>query len=307
MKQISQQRVLVTGGAGFIGSHLIRALLEKGYSVRCLDLHAPGFKHECLDWVEGSFVHEDKICEALEGCDVLFHLASATIPKTSNDDPVFDINNNLVGTIQLLQRALEKGIGKVVFSSSGGTVYGAPVKVPVSESSDKHPLCSYGIVKLAIEKYLLMFHQLYGLDTCSLRLANPYGAEQRPDTGQGVIAAFCHRALKGQPIEIWGDGSVIRDYIHISDVIAAMLKALESDCGGSVLNIGSGEGASLNDIIAFIEAACGHPIDKSYKLSRPFDVPAIYLDISHAKSRLGWSPATNLQDGIKQTIEAQRN
>lgn len=306
MKQSPQHHVLVTGGAGFIGSNLIRALLDAGHHVRCLDLHPPAITHGNLEWIEGNFTHVERICEALNGCNVVYHLASATIPKTSNDDPVFDIHNNLVGTVQLLQRAVEKNVRKLVFASSGGTVYGPPTTLPVPESSKTQPLCSYGIVKLAIEKYLLMFHQLYGLETCTLRLANPYGANQRPDTGQGVIAAFCHKALAGQPIEIWGDGSVIRDYIHITDVVAAMLKTLDSNCGGTVLNVGSGKGASLNDIITHIETACGHPIDRIYKASRPFDVPAIYLDVRLAQATLGWSPSTNLQDGIKQTLEANR-
>lgn len=305
--QHSSQFVLVTGGAGFIGSHLVHALLEQGYNVRCMDLHPPTFKHEHLEWIEANFNHAEKLSKALDDCDAVFHLASATIPKTSNDDPIFDINNNLSGTVQLLQRALEKGVRKVIFASSGGTVYGSPAVLPVTEASETNPLCSYGIIKLAIEKYLLMYHKLYRLETCSLRLANPYGENQRPDTGQGVIAAFCDKALAEQPIEIWGDGSVVRDYVHISDVIAAMLKTLDSDCGGKVLNIGSGEGASLNDIISYIEAACGHPIEKTYKTSRPFDVPAIYLDVNLAQSILGWSPTISLEIGVKQTIEASRN
>lgn len=306
MDRAIKHNILVIGGAGFIGSHLTTALLEAGHRVLCLDVKPPAIRHERLQWVEGSFIHREKINEVLEGCDVVYHLASATVPKTSNDDPAFDINSNLIGTTHLLQCAVQNRIRKLIFTSSGGTVYGRPDSLPVSEASPTQPLCSYGIVKLAIEKYLFMFHHLHGLNACVLRLSNPYGENQRPDTGQGVIAAFCHKAMSGQPIEIWGDGSVIRDYIHIADVTDAMIKAMYVDCGGQVLNIGSGQGTSLNEIIVHIETTCGQVIDRIYQKSRPFDVPAIYLDISAAAKKLDWRPRTPLDEGIGHLIHSIR-
>ena len=292
-------KVLVTGASGFLGRHLVEALLAEGYQVCGLDLQAGPVEHDNLHWVTGSFLDVETLEGAIADCDAVFHLASTTLPKSSNEDPGYDVASNLQGALNLLDLAVANKVAKVVFISSGGTVYGVPQQVPVTEQHVTNPTCSYGIVKLAIEKYLYLYYQLHGLETCSLRLSNPYGEYQRPDTGQGVIAAFYHKALNAQPIEIWGDGSVVRDFIYVKDAVDAMLKASEVECGGQAINIGSGSGLSLNTVIDQIEAVSGLTVRREYKPGRGFDVPAIYLDIAEAERVLDWRPKVTMTEGLE--------
>lgn len=291
-------KVLVVGGSGFLGRHLIEGLLDAGFTVSSLDLIKPNWLDGSVGFYEGCFTTSSLLEEALSDCDIVFHLASTTLPKLSNEDPLFDISTNLLGTVELLNFAVQKRIRKFVFISSGGTVYGAPTSVPVHENHSTNPICSYGIVKLSIEKYLRLYHRLHGLETVSLRVSNPYGEHQRVDKSQGAISVFCHKALKGETIEIWGDGSVVRDFIYVKDVVQSMLKALESDCAGMEINVGYGSGASIDEVLFTIETSLGHKVDRKYFPARSFDVPEIYLDIGMAKSILDWTPELQLQDGI---------
>jgi UDP-glucose 4-epimerase len=226
-----------------------------------------------------------------------------TLPKTSNEDPKFDAISNLAGTIGLLDLAVQYRTKRLIFISSGGTVYGRPSVIPIPESHPLNPLCSYGIIKLAIEKYLRMYHTLYGLKSCSLRLSNLYGEHQRADTGQGAIAVFCYKALSGKPIDIWGDGTVARDFIYVKDSVDAITKAMCSDYSGTEINIGSGQNTTLNQIIASIESFLGREVTRRYLPGRPFDIHEVCLDISYAKLQLGWEPTKSLQDGIGLMID----
>lgn len=296
------KRALVTGGSGFLGRHLIESLLDSGIAVRSIDLNKPLWLDGRVEFYEGDFTAIKQIEHVLEGCDVVFHLASTTLPKSSNDDIRFDISSNLLGTIGLLELAAERKIRKFVFISSGGTVYGVPETIPVSESHPTNPTCSYGIIKLAIEKYLQMFRRLHGLDTISLRLANPYGEYQRVDRAQGAIAVFCDKALRGESIEIWGDGTVVRDYVYVKDVVNAMLKSLEVGYAGNGINIGYGAGFSLEEVIRRIEKALGRDVARHYRPARGFDVPKIHLDINLAKRVLDWTPEVDLEQGIARLI-----
>lgn len=300
---VKTERVLVIGGAGFIGRHLVEGLTKSNYKVRILDLKKPDWLNDKIEFIEGSFVSEHLLEEALSGCDFVFHLASTTLPKTSNEDPVFDVSSNLIGTVSLLQYAVKAKIRKFIFASSGGTVYGIPEAFPVKEDGKTNPTCSYGIVKLTIEKYLRLFYQLHNLDTCSLRIANPYGEYQRFDRAHGAVTVFCKKAITKEPIEIWGDGTIERDFIYIKDVISAMLKTLISECKGEEINIGCGKGISLNEIIEIIEKLVDKKQIVNYLPSRSFDVPVNYLDISKAKEILNWYPETSLEIGIANTFE----
>lgn len=300
-------RCLVLGGNGFIGSHLVDALLDRGFSVKSFDKHSTinfsdnSYQSKNIEIVEGNFLCDDDLKQALVGCDICFHLISTTLPKSSNSDPAFDVETNLVGTIKLLNHAVTSGVKKIVFISSGGTVYGEPIYLPVDENHPTNPICSHGITKLAIEKYLFMYWKLYGLDYMILRLSNPFGERQRTLASQGAIAVFLGKALRGEKIEIWGDGSVIRDYIHISDVINAIILALNSESKDKLFNVGSGIGASLNEIIGYIETVLCKKIERQYSESRTFDVPVSILSVDRARNELGWIPEVSLLDGIDKT------
>lgn len=301
-------RSLVLGGRGFIGTHLIDALLDQGHAVRCFDrpnvvaLGESHAKNPHFELYEGDFTSEADISEALQDCDICYHLVSTTLPKSSNADPVFDVESNLVGTIRLLNLALEAGIKKVIFVSSGGTVYGDPVELPIPETHPTDPACSYGIAKLAIEKYLALFHRLHGLDYTVLRLANPFGEGQRTHASQGAVAVFLGKVLRNESIEIWGDGSVVRDYIHVDDVIQALLASLEPSQDEHVFNIGSGQGHSLNDVLDAIEKITGRTTNRQYLPARGFDVPVSVLSIERAKRVLGWAPAVSFEQGLEQFV-----
>lgn len=300
-------KCLVLGGAGFIGSHLAQGLLAEGHGLRIFDrpnlVLPPELRSDPrIEWFEGDFLNQDDLARVVPGSDVIFHLVSATLPKSSNDNPVYDVESNLVGTLRLLEIARMNGVRRVVFASSGGTVYGLPRSLPVSESHPTEPLVSYGITKLAIEKYLHMYRELYGIDYCVLRLANPFGERQRVSAAQGAVAVFLHRALHGETIHIWGDGSVTRDYIYIKDVVGAFIKAMSPIGEQRVFNIGSGRGLSLNDILSAIEKLLGRPVTRSYEHGRKFDVPVNVLDISRAREHLGWEPAVSFHDGLMNTL-----
>ncbi|MEN6449360.1 MAG: NAD-dependent epimerase/dehydratase family protein [Thermoguttaceae bacterium] len=307
-------RSLVLGGKGFIGSHLVDALLGRGDQVICFDRPhvsplAPtsAAPRDRLEVIEGDLLCEADIAEAVQGCDACFHLVSTTLPKSSNSDPVFDVESNLIGTLRLLQHAVAAGVRKIVFISSGGTVYGPVEELPIPETHATNPICSYGITKLAIEKYLNLFHRLHGLDYCILRVANPFGERQRVDAAQGAIAVFLGKALRHEPIEIWGDGSVVRDYIHVDDVVSALLAAQTYRGDDKVFNIGSGCGLSVSEVLAAIEDAIGSPIQRRYVEQRCFDVPANVLCIEKAIRRLGWSPKVPFHEGLRRYVRWLRD
>lgn len=305
----STTRCLVLGGRGFIGSHLVNALLAHGYRVRCFDrphiapLGDAHLSNPNFELYEGDLVSEADVIKALKGCDICYHLVSTTLPKSSNADPVFDVESNVLGTVRLLTHAVKLGVKKVIFVSSGGTIYGVPAQIPILETHPTDPICSYGITKLSIEKYLGLFKQLHGLDYTVLRISNPFGERQRTQASQGAVAVFLGKVLRGEPIEIWGDGSVVRDYIHIADVVDALLAALGRSNSEHVFNIGSGRGHSLNEVLDAIENATGRVADRRYLPGRVFDVPVSVLSIERAHQFLAWSPKVGFDQGLVKFAE----
>lgn len=297
---------VILGGGGFLGYHLCQALLTAGHRVRIFD--RPNLERFSLldnsgsvEWIEGDFVNQGDLEPAISGCDIIYHLVSTTLPKSSNENPLYDIETNVIGTLRLLD--LVKGKNKkIIFISSGGTVYGIPEEVPIKESHPTNPICSYGIGKVTIEKYLHLYHHLYNLDYCVFRLANPFGERQKVTAAQGVIAVLLHKALHDQPIEIWGDGTVIRDYLYVKDAIAPVVKAItyRGDC--RIFNVGSGEGRSLNEVLAAIGVLLGKQVICTYTPARAFDVPSNVLDISLASQLLNWTPKTSFHEGLRRTL-----
>jgi len=298
-------KCLVLGGAGFLGSDLSILLFKQGYTVRVFDRQIRMFDRDAypdMEFFEGDFLNQHDIDEAVAGCDAIFHMISTTVPKSSNDDPVFDVESNVVGTLHVLGAAVRHRVKKIVFTSSGGTVYGVPEQTPFSEDHPTNPLCSYGINKLGIEKYLYLFSQLHGLEYTILRISNPYGEGQRPDAVQGAVGVFAAKAVAGDVVKIWGDGSVVRDYLHVSDVSLSLVKALEYSGSTHVFNVGSGEGRSLNEILDLLEEIVGHSVERRYQHARKVDVPINILKNSLARSELGWSPLVSFRDGLAQLV-----
>ena len=310
IKAILTQTCLILGGGGFIGAALADQLLTEGWVVRIFDRSGVrpfrSFEpHERIEWIEGDFGDLAAVRAALRGVDAVVHLISTTLPRQSNEAPVADVQSNVLGSLQLLQEMVTQGIRRIVFASSGGTVYGRPMQLPIQEDHPTQPEVSYGISKLMIEKYLYLFSQLHGIRPISLRIANPYGGRQRIDTAQGAVAVFLHRALRNQTVEIWGDGSVVRDYLHVDDVASALSAALRYDGRHQVINIGAGRGLSLNALLDEIEALLNRKVARHFLPGRGFDVPVSVLDISLARAELGWSPCISLTDGLRLTLSAQ--
>ncbi len=298
-------RVLITGGNGFIGSHLLDRALGEGWQVRIHDIADERFRSRQtgVDYLLGDFQTERAQHEMVADVDVVFHLACTTIHQTSNENPIYDIESNLVGTVRLLQHCVEANVKKIVFLSSGGTVYGIPRELPIKESHPTNPICSYGIHKLAIEKYLGMFHHLYGLEYVVLRPSNPYGERQDFRNKQGAVTVFLGNIARNEPITIWGDGEIVRDYFHVEDLAQACVDAATTDVQRRILNIGSGTGISLNELVGRIEAVLGvrAKVDRDSASARPFDVPELRLDISQARQVLSWQPKVSLDQGILRT------
>ncbi len=251
-------KVVIFGGGGFIGSSVVDRLLQDGHMLRIFEhpLVKPyrSFSaYEQVEWFAGDMLSKHDVLSAVVGMDVVLHLVSFTLPKNSNDDILYDVQTNLTATIQLLNAMVVHQVNKIIFISSGGTVYGAPKYIPIDEDHPTTPLVSYGITKLAIEKYLLLFQHLYGIQSVILRVSNAYGPRQRLETAQGAAMIFLYRALHGLSIEVWGDGSVVRDYIYVSDVAEALVSALTYKGERSEFNISSGVGSSLNELLDEIE------------------------------------------------------
>lgn len=295
-------KCVVFGGAGFLGEHLCKRLLENNQEVSVYErpserLNELKKKYPPINYIEGNFIEEVFFDKIISSCDVVFHLISTTVP--SNLDTLWEMNSNVIPTLRLLEACKGKKALKVIYFSSGGTVYGRPCTIPISETHGTNPICSYGIQKLTIEKYLQFYSELYGLNYTALRISNPYGEGQAPFKSQGVIANFLARALLKQPIEIWGDATIVRDYIYVDDVIQAVLKVLHYTGTEKIFNISSNLGVSLTDIISIIEQTVGNKLTIQYVSGRKQDVPVNILNNNKARNELKWEPNVELQEGIE--------
>ncbi len=294
------------GGGGFLGSAIVDRLLLDGHQLRIFERprvapYRSFTPNESVEWVAGDFSSTHDLGEAVRSMDAVVHLVSTTLPKNSNDDPVYDVQSNVVSTLHMLNAMVVANVPRIVFISSGGTVYGNPLYLPVDELHPTDPVVSYGITKLTVEKYLHMYTRMHGLQAVSLRVANPYGERQRVETAQGAVGVFLHHALKGIPISIWGDGSITRDYLHVSDVAEAFARALHYKGNQRVFNVSSGVGTSLNDLLSLLETLLDRPIVRNYLPGRPFDVPASVLSNKLACTELQWLPAISMEAGLART------
>lgn len=297
---------LVVGGAGFIGSKVSNMLSASGRTVIALG-RAPRPLHplsQKVKYVAGDYKDRSLLRGLFEEADELIDLAYATVPKTSFEDPVNDILSNLPAGVGLIQEASLARLKKMIFVSSGGTVYGVAQTLPIRESHPTNPISPYGITKLTLEKYVLMFVTLTGLPAVIVRPGNAYGEQQRIFTGQGFVAAAIQAILRREPVNIFGSHGTLRDYLYVEDLARGIVAALQFGLPGDVYNIGSGIGLNNLQVLETIERFArpyGYSIGVNLLPERGFDVPANVLDSEKLTSISGWKPQVSFEKGFQQT------
>lgn len=305
-------KIIILGGGGFIGSNIADSLLSEGHEIVVFERESTlpyrAFDpNEKLTWVCGDFTNHSQISEVLKDADLVIHLISTTLPNNSNDNPYLDADTNLMGTLSLLDAMISNDVKSIIFASSGGTVYGIPKYLPIDENHPTQPIVSYGITKLAIENYLLLYKRLHQLEVKIMRISNPYGIGQLKFKNHGVITHFLKNIIDKKEIEIWGDGNIIRDYLYIDDLSKAVSQLIKYQGPHSIFNISSGHGVSLNDLITAIESICSEKAKVSYKPSRVSDVDKNILENNLARLELNWQPQNTLKDGISKLLKKITN
>lgn len=300
---MKSKTALITGGAGFIGSNLAQTLLDKGYQVKVLDNFLTGHKsnieHLPLEILEGDIRDKATIEDAVQGVDVIFHLAASVGNKRSIDFPIEDATINVIGTLNVLEAARKYGVRKIVTSSSAG-IFGELKTIPIREDHPIEPDSPYGCTKLCEEKLCLSYAKLYPIEAVCLRYFNVYGPNQRFDAYGNVIPIFVFKMLQNEEITIFGDGEQTRDFIHVNDVVQANIKAAESDGVSGAFNIASGKSITINHLIQLITR--NHVAQVKYGDKRPGDVLHSLADITLAKEKLNFAPIMDLGKGIEQYI-----
>ena len=296
--------VLVTGARGFLGSALCRTLVARGIAVRATARVLPeGWRESAIDWRCLDLAQAVDWPALVDGVDTVYHLAWSSIPATAAAAPIQDLTVNVGGLIGLLEAARSRPGIRIVFPSSGGTVYGRSERLPLRETDVTRPLNAYGVAKLTAEAYLDLYRASSGVNSVALRIANPFGSGQDPGKGLGAVTHFARAALAGEPLVLFGDGSTIRDFVEIDDVVEAMILAGERRDVVGPLNIGTGSGRSLSDVIGLLERHFGRPLPVSVRPARPFDVQACVLDVSAARERLGWSPRYGFEEALARLLD----
>ncbi|MFM7232922.1 MAG: NAD-dependent epimerase/dehydratase family protein [bacterium] len=304
-------RILVTGGAGFIGSNVVDRFVELGHEVAVFDDLSSGFR-EFVNPKARFFPGDLADAAAIEAAiaefkpEIVDHHAAQIDVRKSVADPVFDARVNILGSIGLLQACTRHGVRKVVYASTGGALYGEGRQLPATEDHPVNPEAPYGASKHTVEHYLYLWKLLHGLDFTVLRYPNVFGPRQNPHGEAGVNAIFIGLMLEGKRPRIFGDGNAVRDYLFVSDVVDANVIALEKG-SGEMLNLGTGIGTSVNDIVRELKVILGFAEDAIHEPPRPGEVQRIYLDASRAKSVLGWAPRVSFADGLRRTVEWTRH
>ena len=303
-------RILVTGGAGFIGSNVADRFVELGHEVAVFDDLSSGFR-EFVPAKARFFEGDLADAAAVERCvaefepDVVDHHAAQIDVRKSVSDPVWDARVNILGSIGLLQACTRHRVRKVVYASTGGALYGEGRQLPATEDHPVNPEAPYGASKHTVEHYLYLWKLLHGLDYTVLRYPNVYGPRQNPHGEAGVNAIFIGLMLEGRRPRIFGDGNAVRDYLYVSDVVDANVLALEN-ASGEMANLGTGVGTSVNDIVRELNAILSTKLDAIHDPPRPGEVQRIYLDASRAKRVLGWTPKVTFSEGLRRTVEWSR-
>ncbi len=300
--------ILVTGGAGFIGSNLVEKLTELGEGVIVVDNLSTG-KVENLSQEVLFYEHDITDVEMLKRIFMLhkpryvFHLAAQASVSRSVREPDFDANVNIIGTLNLLKLSVEYSVEKFIFSSTGGAIYGDEVsKIPTPETEFPKPISPYGIAKFSVENYLRFFNHEFGLRYTILRYGNVYGPKQDPYGEAGVVAIFTERMLKNEEVKIFGDGEYVRDYVFVGDVVEANMAAMDK-ADGEIVNIGTSKGTTVNELFRMLKEITGYEKDPVYAPPRPGDLRKSILDVSKAAKVLNWTPKVSLEEGLKKTVE----
>lgn len=309
-----QDNILILGAAGFIGTNLaIELAKNKDNRIILVDKHlewlnpirAFGFSN--VEERQSDLTVEMDFDELLKGMDTVYHLVSTTVPSTSNRQISQELTENVIFSANMLDACVRCDVKKVVFISSGGTVYGKEANCPLKENTATNPISSYGIQKVTIEKLLYLYRYLYNLDYRIIRLANPYGPYQRPNGLLGAVTTFTYKALKGEEIMIYGDGSVVRDFIYIDDAVQAIMKIVYGESMHHTFNLGCGYGTSIKEVLTTIQDALQIELRVTYLPSRKADVPVNYLDISRYEKCYGALNPLTLTEGILRTADFMKN
>lgn len=302
--------IMLLGAAGFIGTNLmIHLAQDSNNQITLVDEKKEYFPKMVINYqnnvsiLESRFGAETDFETLLQGQDVVYHLVSTTVPGTSNLHISQEVISDIVFSSNLFEGCVHCGVKKVVFISSGGAVYGKEASCPLKELTSTNPISSYGVQKITIEKLLYLYNYMYGLDYRIIRLANPYGPYQRPDGILGVVSTFTYKALRGDTITIYGDGSVVRDFIYIDDAIQAIMKVVSGKNRYYIFNIGCGYGTSIKQVLDTIEQVLQKRLNVVYQEGRNVDVPINYLDISRYEMYYGALNSISLSDGIRKTAE----
>ncbi len=302
-------RILVTGGAGFIGSHTVDALVASGAGeVSVLDDFSTGKRKQVN--AKAALYQTDlrdaaAVASAVEQArpEIIFHLAAQMDVRRSVADPAFDAQVNLVGFLNLIESARRHGLRRVIFSSTGGAIYGEQDEFPCSEDHPLRPVSPYGVAKLATEAYLFFYKVEYGIDYLALRFGNVYGPRQDPHGEAGVVAIFCGRILDGKPVTIYGDGTQTRDYVYVGDVVRAVVAAAKSSASGIALNIGTGIETNVNDLYSTLAGIADFPTRAEHAAARPGEQKRSVISPARAEQELGWRPERKLADGLEETFK----
>ena len=304
-------RILVTGGAGFIGSHVVDRFVELGHQVTVFDNLSSG-RREFVHPQARLVVADLTDAEAIERCvaefrpEIVDHHAAQIDVRHSVVDPVHDARTNILGALALLQSCSRHGVKKFVYASTGGALYGEGRVLPATEEHPVNPESPYGVSKHTVEHYLYLWKLLHGLDYTVLRYPNVYGPRQNPHGEAGVNAIFIGLMLHGRRPRIFGSGEQVRDYVYVGDVVDANALALEQG-GGEMVNIGTGLGTSVNDIVRELNVVLGTSIEPIYEAPRAGEVQRIYLDATRAARVLGWKPRVAFTEGLRRTVEWSRS
>ncbi len=297
---------LVLGANGFLGSHLVDSLISQNHFVRAFDKYVDDKTRftpsNNIELFPGEFLNESDLAKSLENIDYVFHLVSTTTPISSEDNPLVEIDTNIRYSVELFSKCVEKRVKKVIFASSGGSIYGNASLDKINEDILPEPISPYAIGKLTVEKFLSYFRAKYGLESVVYRISNPYGSRQSLNARQGVIPIFLNQVINDEPITIYGDGSMVRDYIYVSDVVKMISRSF-IEAKSPIYNLGSGVGVSVNEIVESIYSVVGQTTKLNHVATPSTFVQKNVLDVTRFVDEFGIVAEMSIYDGIKATWE----